>query len=45
MDAYETYTSVLVTLTVAALLLAAGIAKKQLEWRPRPLKVRSRRRR
>ena len=43
MEAYETYTSVLVALSVALLLIASGLAKKQLVWkRPRPLPVRSR---
>lgn len=45
MATYETYTSVLVVLTVALLLIAAGMGKKQLVWkRHRPLPVRSRRR-
>jgi hypothetical protein len=45
MEAYETYTSVLVVLSVALLLIAAGLGKNQLVWkRPRPLPVRSRRR-
>lgn len=44
MHAYETYTSVLMVLSIALLLIAAGLSKKQLEWRPRPLLVRSRRR-
>ena len=44
-EAYETYTSVLVVLSVALLLIAAGVGKKQLVWkRPRPLPVRSPRR-
>jgi hypothetical protein len=43
MEAYETYTSVLVVLSVALLLIAAGLGKNQLVWkRPRPLLVRSR---
>jgi hypothetical protein len=46
MDPYETYTSVLLALSVALLLIAAGLTKKQLVWkRRRPLPVRSRRRR
>ena len=44
MEAYETYSTVLIVLTVALLLIAAGVGKKQLVWkRPRPLPVRSRR--
>lgn len=46
MDPYETYTNVLVALSVALLLVAAGLTKKQLVWRRRrPLPIRSRRRR
>lgn len=46
MEPYETYTSVLVALSVALLLVASGLAKKQLVWkRPRPRPVRVRRRR
>jgi hypothetical protein len=45
MEPYETYASVLTALSVALLLIAAGVAKKQLVWkRPRPLPVRARRR-
>jgi hypothetical protein len=45
MEPYATYTSVLVALSVALLLVASGLAKKQLVWkRPRPLPVRRRRR-
>jgi hypothetical protein len=41
----EPYTSVLVVLSIALLLIASGLAKKQLVWkRPRPLPVRGRRR-
>jgi hypothetical protein len=44
-EPYETYSSVTVALSVALLLIAAGVAKKQLVWkRPRPLLVRGRRR-
>ena len=44
MEPYETYTSVLVALSVALLLIASGLAKKQLVWkRPRPVRVRRRR--
>jgi hypothetical protein len=46
MEPYETYASVVMAGSVALLLIAAGVAKKQLVWkRPRPLPVRSRRRR
>jgi hypothetical protein len=46
MDVLETYTNVLMALSVALLLIAAGLSKKQLVWRPRRLRpVRSRRRR
>ena len=45
MELFETYSSVLTALSVALLLIAAGLAKKQLVWkRPAPLPVRSRRR-
>ncbi|HET7128850.1 MAG TPA: hypothetical protein VFJ93_07235 [Gaiellaceae bacterium] len=45
MELYETYPSVVMAVSVALLLIAAGVAKKQLVWkRPRPLPVRSRRR-
>jgi hypothetical protein len=45
MEPYETYTSVLMALSVALLLVAAGLAKKQLVWkRARPFPVRGRRR-
>ena len=45
MESYETYASVVTAGSVALLLIAAGVAKKQLVWkRPRPLPVRSRRR-
>jgi hypothetical protein len=41
----EPYTSVVVVLSIALLLIASGLAKKQLVWkRPRPLPVRGRRR-
>lgn len=43
MEALDSYVSVLVVLSVALLLISAGIAKNQLEWkRPRPLPVRRR---
>ena len=45
MGLYGTYTNVLTALSVGLLLIAAGLAKKQLIWkRPRPLPVRRRRR-
>jgi hypothetical protein len=45
MTAFDSYTSVLVVLSVALLLIAAGVSKKQLVWkRPRPVPVRRRRR-
>jgi hypothetical protein len=45
MEALETYTSVLATLTAALLFVAAGLAKKQLSWKAKPLPIRKRRRR
>jgi hypothetical protein len=45
MEALETYTSALTVLSVALLLVAAGLAKKQLVWRrEKPVSVRRRRR-
>jgi hypothetical protein len=45
MNAFDSYTSVLVVLSIALLLIAAGVGKKQLVWkRPRPVPVRRRRR-
>jgi hypothetical protein len=45
MNAFDAYSSVLVVLSIALLLIAAGVGKKQLVWkRPRPLPVRRRRR-
>jgi hypothetical protein len=41
----EPYTNIVVALSVALLLIASGLAKQQLVWkRPRPLPVRTRRR-
>jgi hypothetical protein len=40
MEAYETYSTVLIVLTVALLLIPAGIGKKQLVWE-RPRRSRS----
>jgi hypothetical protein len=46
MEALETYTSALTALSAALLLVAAGLAKKQLIWkRPKPVPARRRRRR
>lgn len=45
MGAVETYTSVLTILSVAVLLVAAGMAKKQLVWKAKPAPTRCRRRR
>ena len=45
MDALETYTSVITALTAALLLVAAGLAKKQLVWKAKPVRLRLRRRR
>jgi hypothetical protein len=45
MEALETYTSALAVLSAALLLVAAGLAKKQLVWkRVKPLPARRRRR-
>jgi hypothetical protein len=42
----ETYTSALAALSAALLLIASGLAKKQLVWkRPTPWRARFRRRR
>ena len=45
MEPYEASTSVSIALSVALLLIAAGLAKKQLVWKRRPLPVRGRRHR
>jgi hypothetical protein len=43
-EALDVYTSLLAVLSAAALLVAAGLAKKQLDWkRPVPARVRRRR--
>ena len=39
MEALETYTSVLAMLSVALLLVIAGLAKKQLVWKARPVQI------
>jgi hypothetical protein len=44
-EAVETYTSVLTVLGVAVLLVVAGLAKKQLVWKAKPVQMRRRRRR
>jgi hypothetical protein len=41
----ETYTSVLTILSVALLLVVAGLAKQQLVWKVKPAPARKRRRR
>ena len=45
MEALETYTSVLAVLSIALLLVASGLAKKQLVWKAKPVPRRRRRRR
>jgi len=46
MEALDTYTSVVVVLSAALLLIAAGLAKKQLVWkRAKPVPARRRRNR
>jgi hypothetical protein len=45
METIETYTSVLAVLSVALLLVAAGLARKQLVWKTKPVPLRRRRRR
>ena len=45
MEALETYASALIVLSVALLLVAAGVGKKQLVWkRAKPVRARRRRR-
>ncbi len=43
MEALEAYTSVLAMLSAALLLVAAGLAKKQLAWKAKPVPMRRRR--
>ena len=43
MEVLETYTSALAVLSAALLLVAAGLAKKQLVWRQKPVSKRRRR--
>jgi hypothetical protein len=45
MEALEAYTSVLALLSAALLLVAAGLAKKQLVWKAKPVPMRRRRHR
>jgi hypothetical protein len=45
MEALEAYTSVLALLSAALLLVAAGMAKKQLVWKAKPSPMRRRRHR
>jgi hypothetical protein len=45
MEALETYTSVLALLSAALLLVATGLAKKQLVWKAKPVPLIRRRRR
>jgi hypothetical protein len=40
MHTVDTYTSLLIVLSIALLLIAAGLGKKQLEWRPLPIRRR-----
>jgi hypothetical protein len=44
-DALEAYTSALIILSVALLLVAAGVAKNQLVWKREPVSRRRHRRR
>ena len=37
MEVFETYTSILAVLSGALLLVAAGLAKNQLVWKPKPV--------
>lgn len=43
MEALDTYTSALVVLSTALLLVFAGLAKKQLVWKAKPVCARRRR--
>jgi hypothetical protein len=44
MEVLETYTSALAVLSAALLLVAAGLAKKQLVWKAKAVPARRRRR-
>ena len=44
MEPYGVYANVVMVVSVALLLIATGLAKKQLIWKPRSLPIRSRRR-
>jgi hypothetical protein len=45
MEALDSYMSAVAVLSAALLMITAGLAKRQLVWRPRPLRARRRRRR
>ena len=45
MEAFEPYTSALALLNVALLLVAVGVAKKQLVWKAKTVPLPGRRRR
>jgi hypothetical protein len=45
METVETYSTILVALSVALLLVAAGVGKKQLVWKTKPGSGRRRRER
>jgi heme exporter protein D len=44
MESFETYASALTVLSIALLLVAAGLAKKQLVWKRTKPRARRRRR-
>jgi hypothetical protein len=44
MEALDSYTSAVAVLSAALLMIAAGLAKKQLVWRAKPVRARRRRR-
>jgi hypothetical protein len=43
MEALEAYTSTLAALSTALLLVVAGLVKRQLVWKPKPVPARRRR--
>jgi hypothetical protein len=45
METFETYTSVLALLSATLLLVVAGMAKKQLVWKAKPVPLPTRRHR
>jgi hypothetical protein len=45
MEALNSYTSAVAVLSAALLMITAGLAKRQLVWRPRSVRARRRRRR